>query len=84
MWTFTFVVYWWHHAALTPYAMRDPDACTRQAAQVGPAVEQFVRVLLAGVFPGRAYVRPRSCCASPTVMGPRASTPPARAPSGSS
>ena len=38
-------------AALTPYAMRDPAACTRQAAQVGPAVEQFVRVLLSGVFP---------------------------------
>jgi transposase len=38
-------------AALTPYALRDPDACTRQAAQVGPAVEQFVRVLLSGVFP---------------------------------
>jgi transposase len=38
-------------AALTPYAMRDPAACARQAAQVGPAVEQFVRVLLSGVFP---------------------------------
>ncbi len=38
-------------AALTPYALRDPDACARQAAQVGPAVEQFVRVLLSGVFP---------------------------------
>jgi hypothetical protein len=38
-------------AALTPYALRDPAACTRQAAQVGPAVEQFVRVLLGGVFP---------------------------------
>lgn len=38
-------------AALTPYALRDPDACTRQAAQVGPAVAQFVRVLLSGVFP---------------------------------
>jgi transposase len=38
-------------AALTPYALRDPTACTRQAAQVGPAVEQFVRVLLSGVFP---------------------------------
>ena len=38
-------------AALTPYAMRDPAACTRQAAQVGPAAEQFVRVLLSGVFP---------------------------------
>ena len=38
-------------AALTPYAMRDPDACTQRAAQVGPAVAQFVRVLLSGVFP---------------------------------
>src|SRR5262245_19667971 len=38
-------------AALTPYALRDPAACARQAAQVGPAVEQFVRVLLSGVFP---------------------------------
>ncbi len=31
--------------------MRDPEACARQAAQVGPAVEQFVRALLRGVFP---------------------------------
>lgn len=38
-------------AALTPYALRDPEACTRQAAQIGPAVAQFVRVLLGGVFP---------------------------------
>jgi transposase len=38
-------------AALAPYAMRDPEACARQAAQVGPAVEQFVRSLLRGVFP---------------------------------
>jgi len=38
-------------AALAPYAMRDPEACARQAAQVGPAVEQFVRALLRGVFP---------------------------------
>jgi transposase len=38
-------------AAVTPYALRDPDACARQAALVGPAVEQFVRVLLRGVFP---------------------------------
>jgi hypothetical protein len=38
-------------ATLAPYAMRDPEACARQAAQVGPAVEQFVRALLRGVFP---------------------------------
>jgi transposase len=37
--------------ALTPYAMRDPAACMRQAAPIGPAAEQFVRVLLGGVFP---------------------------------
>jgi hypothetical protein len=29
----------------------DPEACIRQAAPVGPAAEQFVRVLLGGVFP---------------------------------
>ena len=33
------------------YAMRAPDACIRQAAQVGPAVGQFVAVLLSGTFP---------------------------------
>jgi transposase len=33
------------------YAMRAPDACVRQAAQVGPAVGQFVQVLLSGTFP---------------------------------
>jgi transposase len=33
------------------YAMRAPDACVRQAEQVGPAVGQFVRVLLSGIFP---------------------------------
>jgi hypothetical protein len=33
------------------YAMRAPDACCRQAEQVGPAVGQFVSVLLSGTFP---------------------------------
>jgi Mu transposase, C-terminal domain len=33
------------------YAMRAPDTCVRQAEQVGPAVGQFVRVLLGGTFP---------------------------------
>jgi len=33
------------------YAMRAPDACIRQAEQIGPAVGQFVRVLLSGTFP---------------------------------
>jgi transposase len=33
------------------YAMRAPDACVRQAEAVGPAVGQFVRVLLSGTFP---------------------------------
>ena len=33
------------------YAMRAPDACVRQAEQVGPAVGQFVSVLLSGTFP---------------------------------
>jgi hypothetical protein len=31
--------------------MRAPDACVRQAEQVGPAVGQFVSVLLSGIFP---------------------------------
>ena len=31
--------------------MRAPDACFRQAEQVGPAVGQFVTVLLSGTFP---------------------------------
>jgi len=34
-----------------PYAMRAPEACVRQAEHSGPAVGQFVRVLLSGVFP---------------------------------
>lgn len=38
-------------AELTPYAMRAPDACVRRAAEVGPAVGQFVTVLLHGTFP---------------------------------
>jgi transposase len=38
-------------AERAPYAMRAPDACIRQAEQVGPAVGQFVRVLLSGTFP---------------------------------
>lgn len=33
------------------YAMRAPEACCRQAEQLGAAVGQFVRVLLNGVFP---------------------------------
>jgi DNA replication protein DnaC len=33
------------------YAMRAPEACVRQAEQVGPAVGQFVHVLLSGTFP---------------------------------
>lgn len=35
----------------TPYALRAPDSCLRQAAQVGPAVGQFMTVLLSGTFP---------------------------------
>jgi hypothetical protein len=31
--------------------MRAPDACCRQAEQVGPAVGQFITVLLGGTFP---------------------------------
>jgi len=31
--------------------MRAPEACIRQGEPVGPAVGQFVRVLLSGVFP---------------------------------
>jgi transposase len=38
-------------AERAPYAMRAPDACCRQAEQVGPAVGQFVSVLLSGTFP---------------------------------
>ena len=34
------------------YAMRAPEACVHQAEQVGPAMGQFVRVLLSGTFPG--------------------------------
>jgi transposase len=33
------------------YAMRAPDACIHQATDIGPAVGQFVTVLLSGTFP---------------------------------
>jgi hypothetical protein len=38
-------------AERAPYAMRAPEACCRGADAVGPAVGQFVRVLLSGTFP---------------------------------
>ena len=38
-------------AARAAYAMRAPDACCRQAEQLGPAAGQFVHVLLSGIFP---------------------------------
>lgn len=38
-------------AALTPYALRAPDACIRRGTELGPAVGQFLTVLLGGVFP---------------------------------
>jgi transposase len=38
-------------AERTPYALRAPDACLRQAQTVGPVVGQFVGVLLSGIFP---------------------------------
>lgn len=38
-------------AERTPYALRAPDHCIRQAQALGPAVGQFVTVLLGGTFP---------------------------------
>jgi transposase len=38
-------------AERTPYAMRAPDVCIRQAERVGPAIGQFTTVLLSGTFP---------------------------------
>jgi len=38
-------------AERTPYALRAPDACIRQAQALGPAVGQFTTVLLRGTFP---------------------------------
>jgi len=38
-------------AALTPYALRAPASCIRRGAELGPAVGQFLTVLLDGVFP---------------------------------
>ena len=55
-----------------PYAMRAPDACVRQAEQVGAAVGQFVRVLLSGVFPVPDCGRHRSCSVWPSAMAPPA------------
>lgn len=38
-------------AELTPYALRAPDRCIAQGQALGPAVGQFLTVLLDGVFP---------------------------------
>ncbi len=38
-------------AALTPYALRAPARCIAQGTALGPAVGQFLTVLLAGIFP---------------------------------
>ncbi len=38
-------------AELTPYALRAPDRCIQQGQALGPAVGQFLTVLLEGVFP---------------------------------
>lgn len=38
-------------AERTPYALRAPDHCIEQAQRLGPAVGQFVTVLLSGTFP---------------------------------
>jgi len=38
-------------ADLTPYALRAPDRCIQQGTALGPAVGQFLTVLLGGVFP---------------------------------
>lgn len=38
-------------AALTPYALRAPERCIAQGTALGPAVGQFLRLLLGGVFP---------------------------------
>jgi transposase len=35
----------------TPYALRAPEVCIRQAERVGPAIGQFTTVLLSGTFP---------------------------------
>ncbi len=37
-------------AALTPYALRAPDRCIQQGTALGPAVGEFLRVLLGGTF----------------------------------
>jgi hypothetical protein len=38
-------------AERAPYALRAPDHCIARATTVGPAVGQFVTMLLAGTFP---------------------------------
>jgi hypothetical protein len=38
-------------AERTPYALRAPDRCIDQAQRRGPAVGQFITVLLRGTFP---------------------------------
>jgi transposase len=38
-------------AERTPYALRAPETCTRQAERLGPAIGQFTTVLLSGTFP---------------------------------
>jgi len=38
-------------AAVTPYALRAPDACIGRPKDWGPAIGQFTTVLLSGTFP---------------------------------
>lgn len=38
-------------AERTPHALRAPDRCINQAQRPGPAVGQFITVLLRGTFP---------------------------------
>jgi len=48
--------------------MRAPDACVRQAEQIGPAVGQFAGVLLSGTFP---WARLRQAQKLAAHKGPR-------------
>jgi hypothetical protein len=65
-------------AERTPYALRAPDRCIDQAQRLGPAVGQFITVLLRGTFPWA-----RRAAARPLYPGAREFHSPVHPPGGS-
>ena len=54
----------------TPYALRAPDRCIDQAQRLGPAVGQFITVLLRGTFPWARLRQPQKLLRLAERYGP--------------